>query len=358
MKQKATGYFVNGAALALLYGVIMALSVAGILTNYYQGILVLVMINIIMAVSLNMVTGFLGQLVLGHAGFMSVGAYTAALFTLYSNLPEWLAFPLGILLGGIVALLFGIVIGIPALRLRGDYLAIITLGFGEIIRVIINSLGFTGGAKGLSGIPNTTNFSNVYLVMVLCVVIMTTFLRSRHGRAVISIRENEIAAEACGVRTTYYKMAAFVLSAFFAGIAGALYAHHVGVLSPAKFDFNYSIEFLVMVVLGGMGSITGSVVSAIALTIVPELLREFSDYRMVIYAVLLIVTMLFKPSGLFGKYEFSLTRLLHRLGALLSKIPLGKAHVPVEDLRIPLEEPPVMKEASGTVTSEEKKEAR
>ena len=338
MKEKASGYLANGIALAVLYGIVMALSAAGVLTNYYQGILILVMINIIMTVSLNMVSGFLGQLVLGHAGFMSVGAYTGALFTMYSGLPEWLGFSIGIILAGIVALVFGIIIGIPALRLRGDYLAIITLGFGEIIRVIINSLEFTGGAKGLSGIPSITNFSNVFLVMVLSVIIMTCFLRSRHGRAVISIRENEIAAEACGIRTTYYKMAAFVLSAFFAGVAGALYAHHIGVLSPAKFDFNYSIEFLVMVVLGGMGSITGSIVAAVALTVLPELLREFSDYRMVIYAVLLVVTMLFKPSGLMGKYEFSLIRFLRKIGALLSQIPLGRTHVPVEENKETAEE--------------------
>ena len=201
-------------------------------------------------------------------------------------------------------------IGIPALRMRGDYLAIITLGFGEIIRVVANALPITGGAMGLSGIPAYTNFTNAYWVMIISVFVIYAFIKSRHGRAVLSIREDEIAAEASGVRTTYYKMMAFVLAAFFAGIAGGLYAHQVGVLAPSKFDFNYSVEFLVMVVLGGMGSITGSIIAATVLTILPEALRGFSDYRMLLYSVVLIVMMLFRPTGLLGTYEFSLTRML------------------------------------------------
>lgn len=170
----------------------------------------------------------------------------------------------------------------------------------------------SGGAKGLSGIPASTNFSWAYWVMILSVFVIFAFIKSRHGRAVISIREDEIAAEASGIRTTYYKMMAFVLAAFFAGIAGGLYAHHVGVLAPTKFDFNYSVEFLVMVVLGGMGSITGSIIAAIVLTILPEALRGFEDYRMLLYSLVLIVMMLFRPTGLLGTYEFSLSRMLNR----------------------------------------------
>ena len=211
------------------------------------------------------------------------------------------------------AALFGLLIGIPALRLKGDYLAIITLGFGEIIRVIIINLDFTGGARGLRGIPRETNFSWVYLLAVLTVAIIFAFIHTRHGRAVISIREDEIAAEASGVNTTYYKLLAFIMSAFFAGIAGGLYAHHIGILNPSKFDFNYSVEILVMVVLGGMGSITGSVIAATVLTILPEALRDFSSYRMLAYSVVLICVMLFRPSGLLGQYEFSLTRLFGKL---------------------------------------------
>ena len=305
-------YAVNAGLVVLLYVVMMVLIKAGIINRYYEGIVRLICINIIMAVSLNLVCGFMGQLALGHAGFMSVGAYAAALFTMHCGLPEAVAFPLGLLVGGIVAAIVGFLIGIPALRMRGDYLAIITLGFGEIIRVVANALPITGGAKGLSGIPASTNFSWAYWVMILSVFVIFAFIKSRHGRAVLSIREDEIAAEASGIRTTYYKMMAFVLAAFFAGIAGGLYAHHVGVLSPTKFDFNYSVEFLVMVVLGGMGSITGSIIAAIVLTILPEALRGFEDYRMLLYSLVLIVMMLFRPTGLLGTYEFSLSRMLNR----------------------------------------------
>ena len=305
-------YAVNAGLVVLLYVVMMVLIKAGVINRYYEGIVRLICINIIMAVSLNLVCGFMGQLALGHAGFMSVGAYAAALFTMHCGLPEAVAFPLGLLVGGIVAAIVGFLIGIPALRMRGDYLAIITLGFGEIIRVVANALPITGGAKGLSGIPARTNFSWAYWVMILSVFVIFAFIKSRHGRAVISIREDEIAAEASGIRTTYYKMMAFVLAAFFAGIAGGLYAHHVGVLAPTKFDFNYSVEFLVMVVLGGMGSITGSIIAAIVLTILPEALRGFEDYRMLLYSLVLIVMMLFRPTGLLGTYEFSLSRMLNR----------------------------------------------
>jgi branched-chain amino acid transport system permease protein len=309
----------------LTYGIILVLLLAfyfvasylideGIINGYYSGILTLICINVIMAVSLNLATGFLGQLVLGHAGFMSVGAYSAALFTMYSGLPTMISFPIALLIGGAVAALFGFIIGIPALRLRGDYLAIITLGFGEIIRVLILNLKVTGGANGLSGIEQLTTFPYVFLIAVLTVVIIFAFIRSRHGRAVIAIREDEIAAEASGINTTYYKLLAFILAAFFAGIAGGLYAHNMGVLDPGKFDFNYSIEFLIMVVLGGMGSITGSVIAAIVLTILPEALRDFSSYRMLLYSVILICVMLFKPSGLMGQYEFSLSRLIKKVG--------------------------------------------
>lgn len=311
---KIVVYFVILALILAVFGAVKGLTGAGIVNDYYSGILIMVCINIILAVSLNLSTGFLGQLILGHAGFMSVGAYAAALVTLRSGLPEATVFPMALLVGGLTAALFGMIIGIPALRLKGDYLAIITLGFGEIIRVIIINLKFTGGARGLRGIPTLTNFNWVYLLAVLTVMILFAFIRSRHGRAVISIREDEIAAEASGINTTYYKLLAFVMSAFFAGIAGALYAHHIGILVPTKFDFNYSVEILVMVVLGGMGSITGSIIAATVLTILPEALREFSSYRMLMYSLVLICVMLFRPSGLLGQYEFSLTKLLGRSG--------------------------------------------
>ena len=308
--KKARSYLLITVLVVALYVVFNLLIGAGVINRYYEGIVRLICINIIMAVSLNLVCGFMGQLALGHAGFMSVGAYAAALFTMNSGLPEAVALPLSLIVGGLFAAVIGFIIGIPALRMRGDYLAIITLGFGEIIRVVANALPITGGAMGLSGIPAYTNFTNAYWVMIISVFVIYAFIKSRHGRAVLSIREDEIAAEASGIRTTYYKMMAFVLAAFFAGIAGGLYAHQVGVLAPSKFDFNYSVEFLVMVVLGGMGSITGSIIAATVLTILPEALRGFSDYRMLLYSVVLIVMMLFRPTGLLGTYEFSLTRML------------------------------------------------
>ncbi len=314
MKKKTMfAYLRNAVLVVALYVVLSLLMSAGVIDRYYSGILTMMFINIIMAVSLNLTTGYLGQLVLGHAGFMSVGAFSAAIFTTTVDLPAAVSFPLALLIAGVVSAVVGIVIGIPALHLRGDYLAIITLGFGEIIRVIFLNLDITGGALGMRGIPNLTTFAWVFFAAVITIFIVTTFVKSRHGRAVIAIREDEIAVEASGINTTYYKMMAFVLAAAIAGVAGGLYAHHIGVINPTKFDFNYSIEFLVMVVLGGMGSTTGSILAAIVLTILPEALRGFSDYRMLLYSVVLIVMMLFKPNGLLGRYEFSLTRVIDRI---------------------------------------------
>jgi branched-chain amino acid transport system permease protein len=275
-------------------------------------------INIILAVSLNLATGYLGQLPLGHAGFMAVGAYSSAI--LVKNIgATWLTIPLGMVFGGLVAAIFGLIIGIPALRLKGDYLAIITLGFGEIIRVVLlnidSVLGFklTYGAASLKNIPKTTNFINTYIVVIITCFVIHTMMKSRHGRAILSIRENEIAAESCGIKTTYYKTLGFVVSAFFAGVAGSLLAGNLGLLNPQSFGFMKSIEILVMVVLGGMGSMAGSVISATVLTALPEVLRAFDTYRMVVYSLLLIIVMIFKPSGLMGKYDFSLSHLLEKL---------------------------------------------
>ncbi|MEG0616375.1 MAG: branched-chain amino acid ABC transporter permease [Oscillospiraceae bacterium] len=324
-KNRKLSYITNLVLVLGVFGVLYYLIATGVINRYMSGIITMVFINIILTVSLNLASGYLGQLVLGHAGFMSVGAYAAALFSMYSGLPVSVSLPLGIVLGGLVAAVFSVIIGIPALRLRGDYLAIITLGFGEIIRVLILAFNFTGGAKGLRGIStfvekgsksnDVVKFTYVFFVAVLTVYIIFSFIRSRHGRAVIAIREDEIAAEASGINTTYYKLLAFILAAFFAGIAGGLYAHHIGVLDPAKFNFNYSVEILVMVVLGGMGSITGSVISATVLTILPELLRQFSDYRMLAYSIILIIVMLFRPTGLMGQYEFSLRKTAEKFTA-------------------------------------------
>lgn len=328
-------YIINSALFVLFLLVLNSLIASGTISNYYSGVISLIGIYIILAVSLNVATGYLGQLPLGHAGFMAVGAYTSAIImkAIAASEPfatgqislQWV-YPLTLLAAGIVAALFGLIIGIPALRLKGDYLAIITLGFGEIIRVILLNIDgvlgftFTNGAAGLQKIPTTTTFLNCYIIVGITCFVIHTVMKSRHGRAVLSIRENEIAAESCGINLTYYKTFGFVLSAFFAGIAGGLFAGNIGILSPNGFGFMKSIEILVMVVLGGMGSMLGSVIAATILTALPELLRGFAEYRMVIYSLVLVIVMIFKPSGLLGKYDFSLTNILQKLINTLKKL--------------------------------------
>lgn len=320
-KKKHIAALVNFGGIAVSYLLCMLLLQTGVINSYYEGILMMVGINIIMAASLNLATGFLGQLALGHAGFMSIGAYTSALFTRYLNVgSDYLSFLLSLLAAALLAAIVGLLVGIPALRLRGDYLAIITLGFGEIIRSVFQNLSITGGAQGLNGIPRVNNFTTVFVVMVIVLYILYTFIRSRHGRAVMAIREDEIAAESSGINITSYRTLAFTLSAALAGVAGGLYAHYVGILAPAYFNFNKSIEFVVMVVLGGMGSLTGSILAAIVLTLLPELLRGFSEYRMLIYSLALVIIMIFKPSGLLGTYEFSLTRACKKAGGFLKNL--------------------------------------
>ncbi len=329
-------YLINTVliALLLLVGLYMSGGFTGKspLSSFYSGVLVVVGINIILSVSLNVATGYLGQLPLGHAGFMAVGAYTGGIFLKAmdaanaSGIQYVLYIIAALLLSGIVAAIFGILIGVPALRLKGDYLAIITLGFGEIIRVIITNIDsvlgfdFTYGASGLKRIPKISSLILVLICVVCTCLVIHMVMKSRHGRAILSIRENEIAAESCGVNTTYYKVMAFTLSAFFAGVAGCLYAGYLGSLYPSTFGFMKSIEILVMVVLGGMGSMLGSVLSATVLTVLPEILRSFSDYRMVLYSAVLILMMIFKPTGLMGGYDFSLSRILERIG-IGRKIP-------------------------------------
>ena len=305
-------FIINILGVSILFIVINILIQSGIINSYINGILILVCINIVLAISLNITAGCLGQMALGHAGFMSIGAYTAALFTKSNMIPGVGGYIVALILGGLVAMIIGVVIGIPALRLRGDYLAILTLAFCEIIRVLIEFFKFTGGAKGLTGIKLNKNFSIIYIIMLLCVFMMYTFMKSRHGRAILSIREDEIASESSGINLTFYKTLAFAYSAFFAGVAGGMYAHYIGILGAKNFDFNKSIDILVIVVLGGLGSFTGSAIGAIVLTILPEMLRGFNDYRMFIYALMLILMMMFRPSGLLGTKEFSLTNLVSK----------------------------------------------
>ncbi len=307
-------YLINALLVVAIFLIVNGMIDGGTISRYYTRIIYKVGIFVIAAVSLNLTCGFLGQLPLGHAGFMAIGAYTTGLITLNMDLgSESLNFTIALLASGLIAAVFGVLIGLPALRLKGDYLAIITLAFGEMIRVIILNLDFTGGALGLKSIPRYTSFPWIYWLCVVTCFVCYTLVHSKGGRAILSIRENEIAAESCGINTTYYKTMTFTLAAFFAGIAGGLYSCYIATITPGDFGFMKSIEILVMVVLGGMGSIVGSVISASALTVLPELLRAFDAYRMVVYSLLLVLVMIFKPSGLMGSYELSLGDFADRL---------------------------------------------
>ena len=271
-----------------------------IVDGYISQILIVIGINIILAVSLNLVIGFTGQLALGHAGFMSIGGYTAAIITLKLNAPFFIA----LIIGGLVAAFLGYLIGLPILRLKGDYLAITTLGFGEIIRVVIVNMDVLGGPRGLE-VPLKTDFTWVYFAAMFTIIIIRNIIKSSQGRAMIAIREDEIAAEAMGINTTKFKVRAFVIAAFFAGIAGGLYAHFYMFMDPGSFNFLRSFEILTYVVLGGMGSISGSIIAAAVLTALSEILRNFNDYRMVVYALSLILLMIFRPQGIMGNKELS-----------------------------------------------------
>ncbi len=285
----------------VVYALVMILVNAELLSRQMTSIIVPVCVNVMLAVSLCLIVGFLGELTLGHASFMSIGAYTGALITMnLTTLPSPVAFALALVAGGLMAGLFGALIGVPVLRLKGDYLAIVTLGFGEIIKSIINSLTITGGAAGLSNIPKYSTykqFTLIYIIMILMILLIANLVNSRHGRAISSIRDNYIAAEATGIPVSRFKVIAFVISAVLAGIAGVIYAHNVGILKPGNFDYNKSIEILVMVVLGGMGNIKGSIIAAVILTLLPEVLRGLDDYRMLMYAVVLIAMMIFNNSA-------------------------------------------------------------
>ena len=290
--------------------------------SYTGGIYINILIYILLAVSLNIAVGLMGQLSLGHAGFIAIGGYTAALVSksmISSGLPEFIQLFISSIAGGIVAAIFGALLGASTLRLRGDYLAIITLAFGEIIKYVIQNLDFLGGATGLKNIPNITNFSNSFVFVVISVIIMTMIMTSRKGREIISIRENEIAAENIGININRVKLYGFALSAFFAGIGGSLFAHNIGILTPDKFGFVFSIEILVMVVFGGLGSITGAIISAIMLTLLNEQLREVSQFRYLVYAIILIVLMIFRSEGLLGTKELTIPRFVRKIRTIKNR---------------------------------------
>ncbi len=302
----------NGLTLA---AVVIAYAVVGILVYTNQAsrqmsnMLISLSAYIVMAVSLNLVVGLLGELSLGHAGFMSVGLFSGCLISiaLAESLPLALRLPLSMLSGGLVAAVFGFIIGLPALRLKGDYLAIVTLACGEIIKNLITNLKFTGGALGLNTGAIYSNTKALlpfaFVLVLLTVIVMMNLKSSRYGRAIMAIRDNRIAAESTGINVTYFKLIVFIIAAFFAGAAGCLYGHSFANVKPSTFDYNMSIEILVIVVLGGMGSVRGSIIAAILLQMLPEVLRDFSDFRMLAYSVLLIVIMLLNASPRFAELK-------------------------------------------------------
>jgi branched-chain amino acid transport system permease protein len=315
------------------FGILAVSATVGLLTNpYIQLIILFLFINAIMGMSLNLVNGYTGQFSLGHAGFVAVGAYFSAILTTKFPVPAGFAgFPYFLLItlgGGIVAGLFGYVVGLPSLRLKGDYLAIVTLGFGEIIRVSLNNISYFGGALGISSVPSMPELDLGGFVIptfvtslmfgifwsIVCFFTIWRLLKSSHGRCFLSVREDEIAAEAMGINTTRTKVQAFVVSSFFAGVSGALFAHFTNYISPASFTFLMSIDAVIMVVLGGMGSMTGVLTSAFIITVLPELLRSLKDYtggvdlRMIIYSLALILIMILRPKGLFGDKEINSLR--------------------------------------------------
>lgn len=290
-----------GACLTI-YAVIQGLIMADFIGPFWVLNIVLIGINIILAASLNLINGFTGQFSIGHAGFMAVGAYVAAICTVKLQIP----FIIAIGAGAVAAGALGFLIGLPTLRLSGDYLAIATLGLGEIIRITILNIPYVGGASGMMGIPRYTTFTWVFFATVFTLFFIKNFINSTHGRACISIRENEIAAEAMGVDTTRYKVLAFTIGAMFAGVAGALFSHYFYIAHPASFTFMRSFDILTMVVLGGLGSLTGSITGAVLLTFVSAALASYPEWRMVIYSILLIILMLYRPQGLFGNKEFSI----------------------------------------------------
>ena len=326
----------------VFYIVMQALVMTGNISSLMKGLLVPICIYSIMAVSLNLTVGILGELSLGHAGFMCIGAFAGAFFSKCMNgaMPDLLRFICAILIGAAFAALFGFLIGIPVLRLKGDYLAIVTLGFGEIIKNLVNvfyvgrdSEGFhfsmkdamsldmledgeviIKGAQGITKTPQDSNFTIAVILLLITLFIVLNFVNSRSGRAVMAIRDNRIAAESVGINITRYKLMAFSISAALAGIAGVLYAHNLTTLTalPKNFGYNQSIMILIFVVLGGIGNIRGSVIGAVVLTLLPELMRSLQDYRMLIYAVVLIGVMLFtwSPKAKEFRERYSVKRML------------------------------------------------
>src|SRR5690606_14115552 len=293
--------------LSVLAVIVVVSALSGRYNPYYLDIAVTCGINVTLAVSLNLINGYTGQFSLGHAGFMGVGAYAAAVLTTSAGSvllgvfggQEWLLFAIALLAGGCAAALAGLVVGVPSLRLRGDYLAIVTLGFGEIIRVVLQNIDAVGGARGLAGIPGYTNLGWTLGIAAFTTYAVWAMVHSSWGRGFIAVADDEIAAEAMGINTTRYKITAFLVGAFFAGVAGGVYAHFRQYIAPQGFGFERSIEIVVMVILGGMGNATGVIAAGILLMLAGEWLRQFGDLRMILYSLLIVVLMITRPQGLF-----------------------------------------------------------
>ncbi|PZX07619.1 amino acid/amide ABC transporter membrane protein 2 (HAAT family) [Psychrobacillus insolitus] len=297
-KSKQFWPFVVGAL--LIYIVVQVLITNGMLNQFYSNTLIFIAINIILAVSLHLVIGITGQFSIGHAGFLAVGAYISAIITMKLDLP----FIVAIIVGGLVAAVAGLIVGIPSLRLKGDYLAIATLGFAEIIRIVFLNIDYVGGAAGMQ-VSKLTTWTYAFVCLFITILVIVNFTNSRHGIAAISVRENEIASDAMGINTTYYKVVAFAIGSFFAGVAGALFSHNFYIIQPGQFGFLKSFDILIFVVLGGLGSLSGAVLSAILLTVVSTYLQGYPETRMIIYSLVLIIVMLYRPKGLMGTMEIT-----------------------------------------------------
>lgn len=313
MKTGIKSIIAQAVILAVLWGLGYALITVGVIDSYIFNTMVTICVNIILAVSLNLVTGFTGQFSLGHAGFMAVGAYSTGLIV--TAIPTYGGFFLGLGIGGLFAAGIGFLIGLPTLRLKGDYLAIATLGLAEIIRVLLLNLEFSGGAAGLFIQLQFTDWNILFILTAGTILLIRNFLNSRHGHACIAVREDEIAAESIGVYSTRIKTLAFVVGSFFGAIGGGLYIGNFFFVKPDLFNFMMSINILVIVVLGGLGSLTGSIIAAILLAVVSTLLQPFPEIRMILYALVLVILMVFRPQGLLGTKELTFKvfgRLLHK----------------------------------------------
>jgi len=302
-------YAITLAVLGIVYGLLMLLVYEGIIDNYILRIMKQIGIFVIAALGLNLILGFTGQFTMGHAAFMSIGAYGSAIMTKNFNMP----FPISLIVGVVLAAVLSAIIGYPILRLKGDYLAICTLGFGEIVKVVIQNVDYVGGARGISAIPTKTSFAMVFFGAALCFAILKNLINSSKGRAIMSVREDEIAAEAMGINSTKYKMIAFIIGSSMAGLSGGLYAHFNTFIDPASFNFAKSTELITYVVLGGMGSLSGTVLGTAILIYLPEGLRGLGtvmkDYRMLIYAIMLVLMMIFRPQGILGTREISIANI-------------------------------------------------